>query len=196
MRTSKRRPQHDLGDLLADDRLAAVLVGPGLGRDAAARRSLDAALAVAAPLVIDGDALSLLGEDGVDRIAARTAATFLTPHGGEFSRMFPDASGNKLDRTIAAAVRTGATIVHKGPDTVVATPDGGTIVAGDAPSWLSTAGTGDVLAGILAARIRPGGMAAAEQAVWLHGRAARRAGPAFVADALIDHLGQAIDECR
>lgn len=191
-----RRPLDDPPALLADDRLAAVLVGPGLGRDAAAGRLIDAALACAAPLVIDGDALSVLGQAGVGQIAARTAPTFLTPHSGEFDRMFGSDGGNKIDRTARAALQARATIVHKGPDTVIASPDGTVIVSPDAPSWLSTAGTGDVLAGILAARLRPGGKEAAAQAVWLHGRAARLAGPAFVADRLIDHLGQAIAECR
>jgi len=191
-----RRPLDDPAALLADDRLAAVLVGPGLGRDAAAIRLIDAALACTAPLVIDGDALSLLGEAGVERIAGRTAPTFLTPHGGEFDRMFGRGGGNKIDRTAEAALQARATIVHKGPDTVIASPDGNVIVSPDAPFWLSTAGTGDVLAGILAARLRPGGEKAATQAVWLHGRAAQLAGPAFVADALIGHLGQAIAECR
>ena len=189
-----RRPLDDA--LLADDRLAALLVGPGLGRDADAARLLDAALACTAPLVIDGDAISVLAEGGVDRIAARTAPTFLTPHGGEFDRMFGKGDGNKIDRTVQAALQARATIVHKGPDTVIASPDGNVTVSPHAPSWLSTAGTGDVLAGILAARLHPGGQQAAAQAVWLHGRAAQLAGPAFVADALIDRLGQAIAECR
>lgn len=191
-----RRPLDDPPALLADERLAAVLIGPGLGRDDAAGRLVDAALACAAPLVIDGDAISLLGEAGVERIAARSAPTFLTPHGGEFDRMFGTGSGNKIDRTAQAALQARATIVHKGPDTVIASPDGTVTVSPRAPSWLSTAGTGDVLAGILAARLRPGGDRAAAEAVWLHSRAAQLAGPAFVADALIDHLGQAIAECR
>lgn len=186
----------DPAALLGDDRLAAILIGPGLGRDDDARALLDTALAASVPLVIDGDAISLLGEAGPDRIAARTAPTWLTPHEGEFNRMFPARGGNKIDRTRAAALQASATIVHKGPDTVIACPEGTALVSTHGPSWLSTAGTGDVLAGTLAARLRPGGAAAAEQAVWLHSRAARLAGPAFVADALIDHLGQAIAECR
>ncbi len=186
----------DVVGLLADDRLAAVLVGPGLGRDDVATRLLDAALACNAPLVIDGDAISLLENEGVARIAARTASTWLTPHAGEFARMFPGGHGNKIDRTVQAALQARATIVHKGPDTVIARPDGTAVLSTLGPAWLSTAGTGDVLAGTLAARLRPGGDDAARQAVWLHGRAARLAGPAFVADALIDHLGQAIAECR
>ena len=191
-----RRPLDDPSALLADERLAAVLVGPGLGRDAAATKLVAAALACAAPLVIDGDAISLLGEAGVARIAARTAPTFLTPHGGEFVRMFGKGGGNKIDRTVQAALQARATIVHKGPDTVIASPDGTVTVSSHAPSWLSTAGTGDVLTGILAARLRPGGDRAAAEAVWLHSRAAQLAGPAFVADALIGHLEQAIAECR
>ncbi|KQM41652.1 carbohydrate kinase [Sphingomonas sp. Leaf10] len=182
--------------LLNDDRLAAVLIGPGLGRDDHARALLDRALAADAPLVIDGDAISLLGQAGPERIAARTAPTWLTPHEGEFARMFAAKTGNKIDRTREAALQARATIVHKGPDTVIACPQGTAIISTHGPSWLSTAGTGDVLAGTLAARLRPGGSAAAEQAVWLHARAAHLSGPAFFADALIDHLGQAIAECR
>jgi hydroxyethylthiazole kinase-like uncharacterized protein yjeF len=183
-------------DLLRDDRLAAVLVGPGLGRDAAAHSLLDAALATPAPLILDGDAISLLGPDGVARIAGRTAATFLTPHEGEFVRMFGQGSANKIDRTLAAAKAARATIVHKGPATVIACSDGHAVVSNLGPSWLSTAGTGDVLAGILAARLRPGGEEAGAQAVWLHAEAARLAGPAFIADDLIGHLGRAIATCR
>lgn len=186
----------DLDALLGDERLAALLIGPGLGRDDRAHSLLDQALATDVPLVIDGDAISLLAQTGPDRIAARSAPTWLTPHEGEFVRMFADKGGNKIDRTRKAALQARATIVHKGPDTVIACPQGTAIVSTHGPSWLSTAGTGDVLAGTLAARLRPGGAAAAEQAVWLHGHAARLAGPAFVADALIDHLGQAIAECR
>ncbi len=184
-----------IDDALADDRSAVLLIGPGLGRGECARRSIEAAMATKATLVLDGDALSTLGTDGVSRIARRDAPTILTPHESEFSRMFPSGDGNKIDRTRIAARTARATIVHKGPDTVIADAQG-RVVVGEATSWLSTAGTGDVLAGLIAARVVPGGDAAAAQGVWLHGRAGRLAGPAFVADDLIGQLGGAIAECR
>jgi hydroxyethylthiazole kinase-like uncharacterized protein yjeF len=182
-----------LAKILDDDRIAAVVVGPGLGRDDAARAALETALGCRHALVLDGDALSLLGDTAAARVAERPAQTYLTPHSGEFDRMFA-GSGGKIARTLAAA--RAATIIHKGADTVIATPDG-QVRIGSGPSWLSTAGTGDVLAGLLAARHAPAGSPrdAAEQAVWLHARAARLAGPAFAADDLIGQLPAAIEEC-
>lgn len=186
-----------LSAMVDDPRVAALLVGPGLGRDADAIRLLDAAIAAPRTLILDGDALSVLGTEGPPRLRARSAATILTPHEGEFGRMFPALSGNKIDRTIAAARLADATIVHKGPTTIVAQPDGDTVVATGGTSWLSTAGTGDVLAGVVAARIAATNIATGSvEAVWLHARAAQLAGPAFIADDLVDHLGAAIAECR
>lgn len=186
-----------LAKLLDDERIAALVVGPGLGRDARARRLLDAAIASAHPLVLDGDALSLLGETISTRLAGRTAVTWLTPHTGEFERLFGHQDGSKIARTVAAASACGAVVVHKGHDSVIAAPDGHGAVAAGGSSWLSTAGTGDVLAGTLGARIRPTAdpLRAAAEAVWLHGRAAALAGPAFAADALVAQLPAAIGEC-
>lgn len=188
------RPAEDLTALLDDERVGAVVIGPGLGRDAAAREVLDRAIASDRTLVIDGDALSLLARDLPTALADRRGSTILTPHAGEFDRCFDNGDGGKIARTLAAARQTGTTIVHKGADTVIAAPDGRVTVAAAMTSWLSTAGTGDVLAGLVAARIAGGGVA--EDAIWLHGRAAALAGPAFVAGALIAQIGPAIGECR
>lgn len=190
------RSPADFDDLLADERTGAVVIGPGLGRDEEARSKLEAAIASARRLVLDGDALSLLGHD-VNRLRQRSAPTCLTPHGGEFDRMFGKGEGSKIDRTLAAAAATGATIVHKGADTVVATPHGDARVYAAGSPWLSTAGTGDVLAGLLGARLAGGAapLDAAQAAIWLHGRAAQLAGPAFAADDLIGYLPRAIAEC-
>ena len=185
-----------LVDFLADERIDALLIGPGLGRERRAENMLKAAMACAHPLVLDGDALSLLGR-GVGRwLQGRAAPAWLTPHSGEFDRMF-EIDGSKIDRTLAAAAETGATVIHKGADTVIASPQGQVRVLAGATPWLSTAGTGDILAGILAARVAGGarGIEAAEAAVWLHARAAALAGPAFIADALIGHVPGAISEC-
>lgn len=173
-------------DALADARIGAVVIGPGLGRDAAARERFDAAWDGPHPLVVDGDALRLL-----DPARRRAAPVILSPHAGEFDHLFGSGEGSKIDCARAAAERAGATVVFKGADTVIAAPDGRAVVAAGASAWLSTAGTGDVLAGACGAMLAAGldSPAAAEAAVWLHGRAARRLGPAFLADDLAEALG-------
>jgi hydroxyethylthiazole kinase-like uncharacterized protein yjeF len=178
---------------LGDARIAAVLVGPGLGRDAAARQRLAMALGAGKPTVVDADALMLLrpgqGED-VPKV--------LTPHAGELvalERAFGLASdGLKRDRAVRLAAATGAVVVAKGPDTVIASATGQVIVAPRASSWLSVAGTGDVLAGIIASRLAVGRdpLRAACEGVWLHGAAARIAGPAFAAADLAEAVQQAV----
>jgi hydroxyethylthiazole kinase-like uncharacterized protein yjeF len=189
-----RRDAAELGALLADDRIGAILVGPGLGRDEAAPRTLEAVLASPHPLVLDGDALWLLA--GKSSIAKRLQPTIATPHEGEFRRAFGHG-GSKVEAARAAAADSGMTIVYKGADTVVASPDGRAAIAPPAPHWLASAGTGDVLAGIAAARLASGDAAfdAACAAVWLHRRAAELAGPALIADDLAAHLPAAMASC-
>lgn len=186
----------ELGAALDDDRIAAVVIGPGLGRDDRAAALLDVALRSARDLVIDGDALTLLGSDVAGRIEAHRRTVCLTPHAGEFDRMF-DRKGNKIERTVTAAQDSGAIVVHKGADTVIGFPDGEAVVSADASAWLSIAGTGDVLAGLIAARLAGGGPVrdAVTSAVWLHARAADLAGAAFAADTLICHIPGAIAQC-
>lgn len=171
----------DLEELLADQRIGAVVIGPGLGKGAEAGRLLGIALGCGRPLVLDADAL-----------AARPipAGAILTPHEGEFARLFPALAGSKVEKARAAAAQTGAVIVYKGADTVVAAPDGRAAIAAPASAWLATAGTGDVLAGIVAARYAALGdpFGAACEAVWLHGQAAERAGPGLIADDLVASL--------
>lgn len=171
----------------------AIVIGPGLGRDDDARKRCEQWLAGDCPLVIDGDALSLID---LATIAARRAPTILTPHGGEFASLFGAPEGDRIAATIDAAAATGAVVVHKGPATIIADPAGDVRVV-NPPRWLSTAGTGDVLAGLVAARLAVGGsaMRAACEAAWLHSAAARLAGPAFVADDLIMHIPEAIRSC-
>lgn len=174
---------------LEDRRIGAVLIGPGLGRDDAARAKLDAALASAHPLVIDGDALQML--DPADLPVRRTPVV-LTPHAGEFAALFGDLPGNKIDRARAAAQASSAVVVFKGADTVIAAPDGRVRVATGGSGWLSTAGTGDVLAGAVTALLSGGRdpLAAAEGGVWMHNAAARRLGNTFIADDLPQAMAQ------
>lgn len=173
------------------DRAKAVLVGPGLGRDHADWDRLVAVAKADVPLVADADALWLFAERGFGDLAR---PAIMTPHAGEFNRLFGDLPGSKIDRALAAARSCGSVVVYKGADSVVAAPDGRAAVARGASPWLSTAGTGDVLAGLAAGRLAVTGdpFRAACEAVWLHGDAARRAGPAFVADDLLATLPAAI----
>jgi hydroxyethylthiazole kinase-like uncharacterized protein yjeF len=188
------------GDPLAgldDDRIGALLLGPGLSADAEERKLLDAALATAHKLVLDAGALRLLGAAGLAALAGRAEAPILTPHEGEFRLLFGHSEGGKVARARDAAAHAGSVIVYKGADTVVAAPDGRAAISPPAPAWLASAGTGDVLAGIVAA-MRAGGMEAFEAAcagVWLHGRAAALAGPFLIADDLLASLPAALALC-
>jgi hydroxyethylthiazole kinase-like uncharacterized protein yjeF len=171
---------------LDEKRIGAVLVGPGLGRDGDAPARLDAAIASPHPLVIDGDALHLLGDRRLGQVSRRSAVTVLTPHAGEFVHVFGKFD-NKADAARTAARRAGCFVVFKGSDTVIAAPDGRLRFAEPASAWLSTAGTGDVLAGAIAAMLAGGQGAPIDQVaagVWLHAEAARRLGGAFIADDL------------
>ncbi|MBO9576180.1 MAG: NAD(P)H-hydrate dehydratase [Sphingobium sp.] len=176
------------------ERAKALLVGPGLGRGEGAREALADALDSGLPMVADADALWWAAEAAVEGLAA---PAIMTPHEGEFARLFGAGEGNKIARTRDAARQADGVVVHKGADTVIAAPDGRCAVAAPASSWLSTAGTGDVLAGLCAARLAVTGdpFRAACEAVWLHGEAARRAGPAFIADDLLRNIPAAIGSC-
>ena len=188
------------GDPLArfhDDRIGAILIGPGLLDGEEGRSLVEAALDSGHPLVLDAGALPILADGRLDRLRGLAEPAILTPHEGEFRRLFGEGESSKVERARAAAARTGAVIVYKGADTVVAAPDGRAAIRPAASHWLATGGTGDVLAGVIAA-LRASGMAAFEAAcagVWLHGRAGELAGPALIADDLPDHLPAAVAEC-
>ena len=182
-----------LAESLDDKRISAVLVGPGLGRDEQAKSRLAAVLAAEHPAVIDADALTLLGPG-----AAPLTGAVLTPHEGELAALEKSFSlpgtGLRRDRALAVARATGAVVLLKGADSLIATPDGTLVLAPAAPSWLSVAGSGDVLAGVLASRLAVHGepLRAAEEALWLHGEAARLAGSAFTAGQLADAVRAAM----
>lgn len=187
-----------LADALGDSRFMAVLIGPGLGRDSAARGRLEAVLAAPAPTVLDADALVLLAPR---MLAARGSPLVATPHEGELlalERAFAcDGTGSKLERARALAAAANMVVVAKGADTVVAAPDGRTACGWRASAWLSTAGTGDVLAGTIASRLAAGTdpFDAACQGVWLHGEAARLCPPAFTAGELARAMPRAYAAC-
>jgi hydroxyethylthiazole kinase-like uncharacterized protein yjeF len=170
-----------------DERIGCLLVGPGMGD---IPQLLTLALTSKAPKVLDADAIAHLGDPG--RLKGQDA--IVTPHEGEFRKLFGEIEGSKPGRALEAARRCGAVVVYKGPDTLVAAPDGRLGFAPPAPAWLASAGTGDVLAGMIAA-MRARRLLAFEAAcagVWLHGRAAELAGPQMIADDLADAIPAAI----
>jgi ADP-dependent NAD(P)H-hydrate dehydratase / NAD(P)H-hydrate epimerase len=186
-----RRPWD--GTVLDDDRIGAVVIGPGLGRDADAQARLDVALGSKRALVLDADALTLIGRAGHERLSGHV----LTPHWGEFTRLFGDSGKDRLSQALAAAEASGAIVLLKGADSIVAHPDGRAAISPLAPSWLASAGTGDVLAGVVGACLASGltPFDAAKAAVWLHAEAARRTGAGMIADDLILQLPHALAAC-
>ncbi len=187
--------------LLADERRRAIALGPGAGVGPALRRLVAAALTRPAEertIVLDADALtSFAGEAG--RLAAFVERgghrVVMTPHEGEFARLFKGApevrlDDDKLARARAAARLMSAVVLVKGADTVVAAPDGRATIGWDLPPWLATAGSGDVLSGLVSGLAAQGMPAfeAASAAVWLHGACGRAAGPGLIAEDLPEAL--------
>ena len=173
-----------------DERIGCLLVGPGMGD---IPQVLTLALTSKAPKVLDADAISHLGEP--DRLKGQDAV--ITPHEGEFERLFGKIEGTKPERALEAARRSGAVVVYKGPDTLVASPDGRLGFRPPAPAWLASAGTGDVLAGVIAT-MRARGLPAFEAAcagAWLQGMAADIAGPQMIADDLAEAIPAALRLC-
>ncbi|ROU02377.1 NAD(P)H-hydrate dehydratase [Histidinibacterium lentulum] len=197
------RPLRDgaaLSEMLQDERLSALVLGPGLGVGAGTRALVRAALAAERGTVLDADALTSFAEEPGALFAALHGRCVLTPHEGEFARLFPDLGaaardGSKVDAAAEAAARSGAVILLKGPDTVIASPSGAVSLNAAlyerAAPWLGTAGAGDVLAGMIGGLMASGRLAAhlaAETAAWLHVEAARRFGPGLIAEDLPEAL--------
>ena len=189
----------EFAELLTDKRLNACVIGPGAGLGDRTRGFVLTALSAKRDLVLDADALTSFA-DAPDHLfeaikASHDLQVVLTPHEGEFPRLFSDISNkhplrSKLERVRAAAERSGAVVLLKGPDTVVASPDGRATIAANAPPWLATAGAGDVLSGMIAGMLAQGVPAfeAASIGVWMHGEAAREAGPGLIAEDLPEVL--------
>jgi hydroxyethylthiazole kinase-like uncharacterized protein yjeF len=173
--------------VLRDERWSALVIGPGLGRGEVARDRLSMVLDRRLPTVIDADALHVLDDDLIEGVDP--TRLLVTPHQGELAALcstFGIRAQGKLSAARELAETTGLTVLAKGPDNILVSPDGRAAFFPAAPSWLSTAGTGDVLAGIAASRFASTGdpFDAAGEAVWLHSEAARRAGTTFTADDL------------
>ena len=211
-----------LATILADRRRNAVLIGPGCGVGQATCRMVEIALASGPAVVLDADALTSFAElsasagsdpgplgflpgaatgsqpnpgrlFGAIKSDAKRPAV-LTPHDGEFRRLFGKLQGSRLERARSAAAESGAVVVLKGADTCIAAPDGRVAINENAPPWLATAGSGDVLAGFITGLLAQGAPAfeAAAAAVWLHGASAESAGPGLIAEDLPGALMQAL----
>ncbi len=189
----------ELAEFLADKRRNAVALGPGGGIEPAMREKVRATLGSEAAVVLDADALMSFADDPAVIAAAISRHSgrgiILTPHEGEFSRLFSRIANDhkvnsKLEKTRLAARESGGAVVLKGPDTVVASPDGRASIATNAPAYLATAGTGDVLTGIITGLLAQGMPAfeAASAAVWLHGEAAQAIGRGLISEDLPEAL--------
>jgi hydroxyethylthiazole kinase-like uncharacterized protein yjeF len=177
----------DLAQLLSDPRFTAFLIGPGAGVTDATRETVLEILAAARPALLDADAISVFASKTAELARAIRAPCVMTPHDGEFARLF-DLPGDKLSRARSAARQSGAVIVLKGADTVIAAPDGRAVINTNAPASLATAGSGDVLGGLILGLLAQGmdAFLAAAAGVWVQGAAAAAFGPGLLAEDLPD----------
>ncbi len=177
----------DFARLLSDPRYSAFLIGPGAGVNDTTRQTALEMLRTERPVLLDADAITAFASRSAELARAIRGTCVMTPHEGEFARLF-DARGGKLVRARAAARQSGAIMVLKGADTVVAAPDGRATVNTNAPAGLATAGSGDVLAGLILGLLAQGmdPFLAASAAVWIHGAAAAVFGPGLIAEDLPD----------
>ena len=179
----------DLQILLQDAAFNVFAMGPGAGVTEETRQAVLTALSSQCAVVLDADALTVFAQEPQTLFQAIKSPCVLTPHQGEFARIF-SCTGDKLQRACAAAAESGAVIVLKGNETIIADPAGYVIINSNAPADLATAGSGDVLTGLITGLLAQGMPAfyAAAAAVWLHGEAAAVFGPGLIADDLVECL--------
>lgn len=181
-----------LAKLVASRRIAALLIGPGAGIGGGTKRLVLAALGAERSVLLDADALSVFAGEAERLAQAIKGPVVLTPHEGEFQRLFPDLplERGKVLRAREAAKRLGAVVVFKGADSVIAAPDGRALINGNASGWLASGGTGDVLAGLIAGLLAQGlaPFDAAAAGVWMHGAAGAAAGPGLIAEDLPERM--------
>lgn len=187
-----------LADLLMDRRRNAVVIGPGAGLRRDVFEASRVALQSGAAVVLDADALTMAAGQGAALWQARSGPLVLTPHDGEFARLFPLITGPRAARARAAAAESGAVVLLKGADTCIAAPDGRVAINTNAPPTMATAGAGDVLAGVIAGLLAQGMPAfeAAAAAAWLHGEAARGFGRGLIAEDLVERLPIALQSAE
>jgi hydroxyethylthiazole kinase-like uncharacterized protein yjeF len=190
----------DLKAWLDTAKISAFVLGPGFGIGDKARNFV--LTLKDRPLVLDADGITSFKDQPdalFDAFSQGETRLVLTPHEGEFGRLFPDIAADadlgKVEKAVRAAIRANAAIVYKGADTVVAAPDGRALINTNGPPWLATAGSGDVLAGMIGALMAQGMPAfeAAAAGVYLHGQAGRRAGQDMTSEDLAIHAGVALD---
>ena len=182
-----------LSDLLKDKRFNAVVIGPGCGVGQETRDLVAAVIECKVAAVLDADALTSFANEPSALFGQLHPATVLTPHEGEFERLFPGLlkrSANRIEAACAAAAQAGCILLLKGPDTAIAAPDGRVFISANAPPTLATAGSGDVLSGFIAGLLAQGmdSFHAAAAAVWLHGEAAAYFGPGLISEDLPEQL--------
>jgi hydroxyethylthiazole kinase-like uncharacterized protein yjeF len=185
---------HEWKELIEDDRQPALLVGPGLGIGSSHKEEVLSALGARRPAVIDADGLTNFECHQKIFFKALHPECVLTPHEGEFSRLFGEAEGDKVSRVVTAADRAGCVVLLKGADTVIASPGGRVIVNRNAAPWLATAGSGDVLAGMILGLIaqKMPLLEAAAAAAWLHGDIAAAYGPGLIAEDIVSRIPGAL----
>ncbi len=181
-----------------DHRITALAIGPGAGTGDFTRLAITELLRLQRPIVIDADGLTSFAASPLDLFAMLNPAAVLTPHEGEFAKLFPDLSLN--DRTGAAqqaAASAGGTVLLKGPDTVIAAPDGRVAINTHSTPWLATAGSGDILTGLICGVMAQGTppFEAACIAAWLHGDIGIRGGAGLTADTMLHHLPAVLADC-
>lgn len=191
-------PVEEFSHCLTGHKANAAVLGPGGGLTDRLHDQTLSALQLNIPLIIDADAISVFADDPKTLFSALYHKAVITPHSGEFARLFPDIAArndlNKIDKTRQAALQSGAVIVYKGPDTVVAAPSGAVRVNVHASTALATMGTGDILAGLIGAFMAQGAAAfdAASAGVWVHGEAGRRCGSGATALTVLEKLPVAL----